>query len=283
MESLEIVANQMDTLLSTTLAIPCEIAHYIVVISALKKTWDAKKSRSQPMTTWAMTMLCCFGGTAVVNFLCGNPVLSSFTNNRSLLLASTIWWLTFYCPKALFSSVTEWMPVSVVLLVMKEIIRTRKIQKGIALSRPIYPSSFILCSILGMIGACGGGFIKTGALVLASPWDKETIKTFSFSTVTKTCLLFSVAYNLQIDGLLQTNFKIIALCQASFLSAIVLSAKFGMPFNPYAAIEKLICSIFVDYEALSGGEVEPKEKSKSKEKKATSNVVEKSTKDKKKE
>ena len=39
MDSLEVVASQLDFLIDNPLAILCELSHYTIVISGVKKSW----------------------------------------------------------------------------------------------------------------------------------------------------------------------------------------------------------------------------------------------------
>lgn len=247
------IGLQMDSLLSSALLIPCEICHYTVVISSVKEQWATDKSSKQPFATWFMSMICCFGGGCLVNFCVGNPVLISLLNTQSLALASLIWWLVFYCPLNAFSSIVLWSPLNAFILLLKEVIRTRKILKAVKLARGVYSSSFLLCTVIGMFGACGGGILKNSAGFISNIWDKNSIKLFSFALVTKFCLLFSALYTLHFSGYITTPITTIALYQATTIYGFVLSSKLGFGFDPFALLEKMLCSVFVDYSLFTSG------------------------------
>uniref|UniRef100_H2XSV4 Uncharacterized protein n=1 Tax=Ciona intestinalis TaxID=7719 RepID=H2XSV4_CIOIN len=58
-------------------------------------------------------------------------MLMPLANTEALTLATLVWWLVFYTPRNAFQVTTQWFPVSVVTMLLKELIRTKKIIKGI--------------------------------------------------------------------------------------------------------------------------------------------------------
>ncbi|CAK8680754.1 trimeric intracellular cation channel type B-A-like [Clavelina lepadiformis] len=267
MEVLESVAGQMDELLTNRLSLICNFAHFSVVILGIKQTWGETQSRSQPFATWFMSMICCFGGGCLVHVFVGKPLLTPFTNTEMVILATIVWWLVFYAPADLFHSFLQPTPVKIVFLFLKEMLRTRKIMKGVALAREVYPSSLLLCTALGMLGACGGGFIKNTALLLRATWNQESIKTFSFSVISKCCLLFAALYNLQLDGQCPFSAKVIALLQTTTMFSVVVGALFGFQLDFFSPLEGTLSSTFVNYSAFSSSEQSKGDESESKSKK----------------
>uniref|UniRef100_H2Z018 Uncharacterized protein n=1 Tax=Ciona savignyi TaxID=51511 RepID=H2Z018_CIOSA len=205
-------------------------------------------------------MACCFGGGCLVNLCVGKPPLMPFNNSEAIFLASLVWWLVFYTPKNAFHFTVQWLPVSTMIMLLKELLRTKKIMKGVMLARSVYPSSYLICTLLGMLAACGGGFIKNLALLLTSQWSPNSIKTFQLSVLTKLCLLFSFVYVMQINGFVTLPLEVIALLQATTIFAYTIGNRLKMTIDPFATVESIMCSIFVDYTAFTRPNAEPSQK-----------------------
>ncbi|XP_077966432.1 trimeric intracellular cation channel type 1B.2-like [Styela clava] len=149
------------------LATIIEIAHYTLVIYGVRNDWDVNKARKQPVATWLMSIACCYGGGMIISVCVGKPALTPLSNNQSVLMMTIVWWHIFYSPKDVIYNLLSWKPAMLVIVLGKEMIRTRKIIKGILegvkLGRGAFPDSLLICTILGMFGACGGGFVKNAA------------------------------------------------------------------------------------------------------------------------
>lgn len=275
MDEIAEIAKSFDGII-VSLAIIIEIAHYTQVICGIRAEWDEKKRYQQPFATWFMSLACCFGGGIIIHLVIGKPALTPLANTQSLMLMTIVWWHIFYSPKdAIYSFVTV-KPIALVVSFLKEMIRTRKIIKGVKLSYAVYPQSLFVCTVLGMVGACGGGFVKNAAIMLRSEWTVNSVKNFSFSVVTKFCLVFSLLYNLQIRSILPVTFETVVLAQFVVMFLYAASAKFGVASDPFHPLEAAITGLVVDYSAFVGPvatkEVPKKEekapkKSKSKSKK----------------
>nr|XP_002126697.1 trimeric intracellular cation channel type 1B.1 isoform X1 [Ciona intestinalis] len=251
MDNIQELAHYLSELTSTTLSVPCQLAHFVLVICGVKQCWVEKHYRSQPATTWCLSMICCFGGGCLVNLFVGKPMLMPLANTEALTLATLVWWLVFYTPRNAFQVTTQWFPVSVVTMLLKELIRTKKIIKGVTLAQAVYPSSNIICTFLGMLAACGGGFLKNFAFLFSSQWNGNSIQNLQCSVVTKFCTLFSFLYVLQMNGHISQSIELIALVQATSLFAFLVGNKLQMVNDPFSTAEKVLCGIFVDYTVFS--------------------------------
>ena len=70
-----------------------------------------------------------FGGfvLAVIVLLAFSGALSSL---ESLSLASVVWYLVFYSPGDIFLALVDFFPVKIILVLLKEIFRAKKISMG---------------------------------------------------------------------------------------------------------------------------------------------------------
>nr|XP_039256857.1 trimeric intracellular cation channel type B-like [Styela clava] len=164
------------------LATIIEIAHYTLVIYGVRNDWDVNKARKQPVATWLMSIACCYGGGMIISVCVGKPALTPLSNNQSVLMMTIVWWHIFYSPKDVIYNLSSWKPAMLVIVLGKEMIRTRKIIKGVKLGRGAFPDSLLICTILGMFGACGGGFVKNAATFVRKQWNHETVKSIHLAT-----------------------------------------------------------------------------------------------------
>ncbi len=51
------------------------------------------------------------------------------------------------------------MPVKVVLSVLKEVLRVRKVYEGVAHALHIYPNSYVIIILVGCLKGAGSGFL----------------------------------------------------------------------------------------------------------------------------
>ena len=130
------------------------------------------------------------GGVAV-NLLVGNQPLAVFENNDAVLQACVIWFLIFYTPRNLFTRTLNKISIFGVVLLCKEILRAKKVQKGVTIGHKAYSASLLNPIILGVVASCGGGFIKNSSNLFTSLWTTDSIKSYSSSFITKTCILTS--------------------------------------------------------------------------------------------
>jgi hypothetical protein len=96
-------------------------------------------------------MLLCFSGTILSNFLLGESLIKDFIHHQHLLLATVCWYLVFYSPLDLISSIIRFPPIRLVIGVGKEIQRTKKIYDGVHSTLAIYPDSYIIVVLIGAI------------------------------------------------------------------------------------------------------------------------------------
>lgn len=250
-----VIADTTEDLIKS-LAFFIEIAHYCVVIYGVRKEWDSARARKQPVATYLMSIACCFGGGMLTSIAVGKPAMTPLSNNQSVLMMTIIWWLVFYSPMDAVFALLSWPPVFIIILTMKEMIRTRKIIKGVKLARNVFPGSLLICTFIGMLAACGGGFIKNAACIAREKWDHHSVKQVHFSPITKFSLLFSLLYNLQLLGVLDVSFNTVVFLQFIVMSCVSIDSKFGFHTDPFRPIEMMVTSIVVDYSAFGTAEEE---------------------------
>ncbi|KAG7282816.1 hypothetical protein CRUP_012205 [Coryphaenoides rupestris] len=129
-----------------------DLAYYIVSILYLKYEPGAVEvSRRSPVASWLCAMLYCFGSYILADVMLGSSPLDYFQHNSHILLASAVWYLLFYCPLNLFYKCVSFLPVKLVLVALKEVVRTRKIAAGVHHAFHAYHHGFFIMIIVGYV------------------------------------------------------------------------------------------------------------------------------------
>uniref|UniRef100_A0A673BFR4 Trimeric intracellular cation channel type A n=1 Tax=Sphaeramia orbicularis TaxID=375764 RepID=A0A673BFR4_9TELE len=129
-----------------------DLAYYIVSILYLKyEPGSVEVSRRSPVASWLCAMLYCFGSYILADIMLGHSPLDYFQHNSHILLASAVWYLIFYCPLNLFYKCVAFLPVKLVLVALKEVVRTRKIAAGVHHAHHAYHHGFIIMVIVGYV------------------------------------------------------------------------------------------------------------------------------------
>ncbi len=108
-------------------------------------------TRRHPLSCWLSTMLLCFSGTILANFLLGESLIKEFLHYQHLLLATVCWYAIFYSPFDLFIRLIRFLPIRFVIGVAKEIQRTKKIYHGVHSTLALYPDGYIIVVLIGAI------------------------------------------------------------------------------------------------------------------------------------
>uniref|UniRef100_A0A3B4XHJ0 Trimeric intracellular cation channel type A n=1 Tax=Seriola lalandi dorsalis TaxID=1841481 RepID=A0A3B4XHJ0_SERLL len=105
-------------------------------------------------------MLYCFGSYILADIMLGSSPIDYFQHNSHILLASAVWYLIFYCPLNLFYKCVAFLPVKLVLVALKEVVRTRKIAAGVHHAHHAYHHGFLIMVIIGYVKGSGVALIS---------------------------------------------------------------------------------------------------------------------------
>ena len=121
-------------------------------------------TRRHPLSCWLSTMLVCFSGSILTNFLLGESPIKDFYHHQHLLLATMCWYFVFYSPFDLVARLLRFIPIRLVIGVAKEIQRTRKIYDGVHSTLALYPDGYLIVVFIGAIKGKTGSPL-TGATI----------------------------------------------------------------------------------------------------------------------
>lgn len=108
-------------------------------------------TRRHPLSCWLSTMLLCFSGSILANFLLGESPIKDFAHHQHLLLATVCWYLVFYSPLDLVARLLRFVPIRMVVGVAKEIQRTKKVFDGVHSTLAIYPDGYVVVVMIAAI------------------------------------------------------------------------------------------------------------------------------------
>uniref|UniRef100_A0A1I8JEA5 Trimeric intracellular cation channel type B n=2 Tax=Macrostomum lignano TaxID=282301 RepID=A0A1I8JEA5_9PLAT len=140
-----------------------DAAHYILMCSIVKEdtaqsAGTSAFSRRHPFACWLASMLMCFSGSILGNLLIGEPLVTPFKHHRDILLATAIWYVINYFPFDLAYKVAKFAPVHLVVCIVKEVHRTRKIYDGVGVAYKLYPNAYLIVIAIGVFK--GSGYLE---------------------------------------------------------------------------------------------------------------------------
>ncbi|XP_021116840.1 trimeric intracellular cation channel type B isoform X3 [Heterocephalus glaber] len=148
-----------------------DIAHYLVSVMAMKhQPGAAAIARKNPVSSWLTAMLHCFGGGILSCILLAEPPLKFLTNHTNVLLASSIWYIIFFCPCDLVSQAYSFLPVQLLAAGMKEVTRTWKIVGGVTHANSYYKNGWIVMIAIGWARGAGGTIVTKFEQLVKGDW-----------------------------------------------------------------------------------------------------------------
>lgn len=227
-----------------------DMAHYVVSVMSLREQPGALEvSRVSPLACWFSSMLFCFGGAVLSGLMLAEPPVAPLSNGTSVLLATIIWYLVFYCPGDLLYCCTALLPLRLVLSGMKEVTRTWKVLGGVTQAHMKYKDSLLVMIAIGWARGAGGGLISNFEQLVRGVWRPETNELLKMTYPTKITLIGAVLFALQQTQYLPLQKHHLMLVYTVFLvankSRMMLT---GSSASPFAAIESVIYkTLFVGY------------------------------------
>ncbi|CAI9171300.1 unnamed protein product [Rangifer tarandus platyrhynchus] len=191
--------NELTLAFSRTSMFPFfDIAHYLVSVMALKHQPGAEElAWKNPLSSWFTAMLHCFGGGILSCILLAEPPLRFLANSTNILLASSIWYIAFFCPCDLVSQGYSFLPVQLLAAGMKEVTRTWKIVGGVTHANSYYKNGWIVMIAIGWARGAGGSIITNFEQLLKGCWKPEVEEWLKMSYTAKVTLLGSVIFTFQ--------------------------------------------------------------------------------------
>ncbi|XP_065596813.1 trimeric intracellular cation channel type B [Cyrtonyx montezumae] len=175
-----------------------DLAHYVVSVTALKEQRGAVEvSIRSPVACWFSAMLCCFGGSVLSSLMLGEPPVAFLAKTTNILLASSVWYLVFYCPQDKFCQCFAFLPLRLLVAGMKEVTRTWKIVAGVAHADSYFEDAWLVMIAVGWARGAGSSLISNFEQLVRGVWKPETNELLKMSYSVKVTLIGAVLFTLQ--------------------------------------------------------------------------------------
>ncbi|XP_034048313.1 trimeric intracellular cation channel type B [Thalassophryne amazonica] len=219
-----------------------DMAHYIVSVVALRQQPGALEvSRASPLACWFSSMLYCFGGAILSSIMMAEPPVTPLSRSTSVLHASVIWYLVFYCPWDLVYSCASLLPFKLVLAGMKEVTRTWKVLSGVSQAHGKYKDGLLVMIAVGWARGAGGGLMSNFEQLVRGVWKPETNELLKMSYPTKVTLIGAVLFALQQTQHLPIQKHHLMLMYTVFI--VIIKTKMLLTSttdSPFAAVESAV-------------------------------------------
>lgn len=227
-----------------------DIAHYLVSVMALKRQPGAAAvAWKNPISSWFTAMLHCFGGGILSCLLLAEPPLRFLANNTNILLASSIWYIVFFCPCDLVSQGYSFLPVQLLAAGMKEVTRTWKIVGGVTHANSHYKNGWIVMIAIGWARGAGGSIITNFELLVKGGWKPQADEWMKMSYPAKVTLLGSIIFTFQhTEHLSISRHDLVFLYTVFLVVTKIIMMTTETPIVPFAPFEATVSRILFGWQ-----------------------------------
>lgn len=201
--------------------------------------------KRHPFSCYLSSMLLCFGGGMMAHLVLGEPLLADFKSHQGLALASVCWYLVFFSPFDIFYKFVKLLPVKIVLSVLKEVLRARKIYEGVAHALHIYPNSYVIIVSVGCLKGAGSGFLTVIDRFNRGIFLPNTSEVLHPSFASKASFIVSILFTLERKSLLPSFTRnILFFAVVVFICYVKIMSLFLKGFDPFVPFENLTAAVF---------------------------------------
>nr|XP_006639855.1 PREDICTED: trimeric intracellular cation channel type A [Lepisosteus oculatus] len=222
-----------------------DLAYYIVSILYLKyEPGSVEVSRRSPVASWLCAMLYCFGSYILADIMLGDSPIDYFNNNSHILLATAVWYLIFFCPLNLFYKCVAFLPVKMILVALKEVVRVRKIAAGVHHAHHAYHHGYFIMVITGYVKGSGVALMANFEQLIRGVWRPETNEIMHMSFPTKASLYGAILFTMQeAHWLPVSKSTLICLFTLFMATSKVFMTATHSHGSPFALLESLTCPV----------------------------------------
>ncbi|XP_003371831.1 putative trimeric intracellular cation channel type B [Trichinella spiralis] len=250
---LEINANLLPELSKTLVSLKLypyfDIAHYIMMTMSVREDLGSGAvvfSRKHPLSCWFSSMMMCFAGFILSNFLLGEPIVTVFMRHSDVLLATAVWYIVFYSP------------FDIAYKTVKNSSDKQSVFRCWACNATL--SEFLFnygnnwrckgnyCYPFGLnklLSGAGSGIIRTFEQLVRGSWSPLTNEFLRPSLATKSCIVASVIFILEKMNMIPLPHEAVYTVVVSFFIHFKLSSFVLGIHDPFLPFENLFCAIFM--------------------------------------
>ncbi|XP_006009200.1 trimeric intracellular cation channel type B [Latimeria chalumnae] len=223
-----------------------DMAHYIVSVMALREQLGVQEvARRSPIACWFSAMIYCFGGAFLSAILLGVPPIEVLSKNHTILLASTVWYMVFYCPQDMAYSFCAFLPIRLVVTGMKEVTRTWKVLTGVNDASRRYTDAPLVMIVIGWTRGAGGSLMSNFEQLIRGIWRPESNELLNMSQTTRVTLFGAILFTCQKIQLLPIAKHHLMLMYAVFCVITKVTMMLtGSEVSPLAPLESMLGWLF---------------------------------------
>lgn len=200
-------------------------------------------SRKQPLACWISSMLMCFSGSILSNFLVGEGIMAPFKHQKDLLLATAIWYAINYSPFDLIYKLCKFPPLRVILSCMKQIQTVDKVHHGVSYTLKKHPGTYVIPCLIGVTKGAGYCYMRVVERFVRGVWTPSSHEILQPSFSSKACLAASIVFISQHLGYFSAPYAVIYLSVVIFFVYFSISAQILGIHDPFHPFEKIICTV----------------------------------------
>jgi hypothetical protein len=228
-----------------------DVAHYILMCMAVREdnfpqqiTGVQTFSRLHPLACWFGSMMLCFAGGILGNFLLGEPLLTPLNNEWAVLTATVVWYCINYAPFDFVYKLCKFGPIKAVISLMKEVRRANSVHYGILFALKNFPGSHVIVAIFGILKGSASQHMRIFQRLVCGIWQPTGIELLKPSVVTKASTVAAIAFILSYEGYIELPLELVYLAVTVFFAFVrLLTILFSV--DVFAPFENLFCSIFM--------------------------------------
>jgi len=200
-------------------------------------------ARAHPLVTWLSSMVTTFAGLILVSLMCGEPLAGALSSLESLTLASVVWYLVFYSPGDIFLTLVDFFPVKIILVLLKEIFRAKKIYLGVAHSFHVFPSNYIIPVFIALFKANGSSFTLPLERALRGVPTTGVSEFLRPSLISKACIFGAILHVLEATDVISASAETVTIFVTLLLAYLHVGSLFVNVGDPFLPAENLVCTL----------------------------------------
>ena len=150
--------------------------------------------RQHPLASCTAMIISSFAGSFLTSLALGLPGVSPLQREDKVLLAVLVWLAVFFSPQDLVYRLVKNKVVFLLVCVLKEMYRVRKIVRGISLAQSHYPSCILIPVLVGVLKGNGSGCIRPLTLLTCGVWKPCQSELLVPSITTRWCSAAAIAW-----------------------------------------------------------------------------------------
>nr|CAG4635593.1 EOG090X09U3 [Artemia franciscana] len=199
-----------------------------------------------PLACWVSTMLVIYAGGFIAALLLGEPMLSPLKNTQSVLLATAVWYVIFYSPFDIGYKFAKFLPVKILIAALKEVYRTKKVYDGVSHAAKLFPNSWLIMIVIGVVKGNGGGFIKIAERLIRGVWTPNAIELLQPTFPTKACIAAAIVFVIdKKTDYISAPHALVYFGIVLFFVYFKLSSLLLGIHDPFLPFENLFCAVFM--------------------------------------